>query len=377
MREQQPIIQSYVNKLISDLRKSASDGPQDLVAWFNWTTFDVIGRLAFGEDFSCLERCETHPWIEAVFNSLKALLFIRTVKRYGLLWLLPLIASKKTLTLRRYNFQFSNDRIESRIKRGSSEGDFWDNVLRKSDLSIEASQDVEHGMSFEEMAANASNIVLAGSETTATLLSGCVYQLLRNPRWMERVTQEIRGAFDSDDEIDLFSINSLPYTLAVLEETMRIYPPVPTQANRLVPDGGDTVDGIWLPGGTIIQIAQYAANHLPANFAMPDEFHPERFLPASVLSLLSPTEAAELDPEPFKLDDTEVMQPFSVGSRNCIGRNLAYAEMRLILAKFLWNFDIEATENTGSWMEDQKVFILWQKSPLWAKVTPVSKDRGI
>jgi averantin hydroxylase len=367
MREQQPIIQSYVDSLIANLRTKVDQGPQDMVAWFNFTTFDVIGRLAFGESFGCLDRGDSHPWIEAIFNNLKALVFIRTFQRLGFRRLLPLIAGTKAQKLRMYNHEFSSDRIESRVKRGAEQGDFWDNVLKHSDLERDPNVVPEKGMHIEEMKANASNLVLAGSETTATLLSGCVYQLLKNPEWMRKVTQEIRSSFKSKDDIDMFSVNKLEYTLAALEETMRIYPPVPTQALRLVPEGGDTIDGKYLPGGTLIQMPQYVAYHLPSNFAKPEEFHPERWLDVS----------AHPEAKEFEGDNKAVMQPFSVGPRNCIGRNLAYAEMRLILSKVLYSFDLELDEErTGDWTGVQKTFILWEKGPLWVNIKEAGKGRG-
>lgn len=66
------------------------------------------------------------------------------------------------------------------------------------------------------------------------------------------------------------------------------------------------------------------------------------------------------------------MQPFLVGPRNCIGRNLAYLEMRLILARLLWNFDVEAVDGKGGpqW-RSQKIFTLWEKTAMEVKLTPV------
>jgi cytochrome P450 len=210
--------------------------------------------------------------------------------------------------------------IKQRIARGNDEHDFWDHVLNQQEKS--------KGMNVEEMASNAANLVLAGSETTATLLSGCIYLLCKNPDAYAKVRKEIREAYTSDAEIDLFSTSHLKYTLAVLEETMRIYPPVPTPSSRTVPAGGDTVLGNFLPGGTVISLSQFIAYHYPPFWTKPEEFHPERFLGA----------------EEFKNDNFDVMQPFSMGPRNCIGRNLAYSEMRLLLTKFLWNFDVQLDE---------------------------------
>lgn len=339
MKEQQPHIVEYVDLLMNDLKKHAKEGPQDMVKWFNWTTFDVIGKLTFGEDFGCLKNSELHPWIAIIFGNLKAITIINSIKVLGFGWIVPYLISKGQMADIKYNFKFASDKIHARVAKGQGQNDFWDHVLEK------AGADTKTGMSVDEMVSNASNLILAGSETTATLLSGVIYYLCQDADAMSKITKEIRSAYTSDAEIDLFSTGELKYTLAVLEESMRIYTPVPTQGSRVVPAGGDTVLDHFLPGGTIIHFSQHVAHHLPSNFVKPEEFHPERFLGA----------------EKFKNDNFAVMQPFSVGARNCIGKNLAYAEMRLILAKFLWNFDVEfdqAKMGEGKAWLDQKTFIL-------------------
>ena len=271
-----------------------------------------------------------------IFKNLKSLMLLGSIRRLGLEWLLPYMASSDQVNARVYNYNYTTEMMKERLQRGSDQHDFWDNVLLHEDKKT--------GMSRDEMTSNASNLVLAGSETTATLMSGCIYQLCKNPEVQRLAAKEIREAFTSDQDIDLFSTSQLKYTLAVLEETMRIYPPVPTQTNRTVPAGGDTVMGQYLPAGTTISLPQYIAHHYPPYWTKAEEFHPERFLGA----------------EEFKNDNFEVMQPFSVGPRNCIGRNLAYSEMRLILARFLWNFDVELDEERmeGREWTDQKTFVL-------------------
>lgn len=67
-----------------------------MVAWFNWTTFDVISRLAFGEDFACLEKQEWHRWVKVVFGNLSAAVFMNIFKRMGMFWLMPYLAPKKS-----------------------------------------------------------------------------------------------------------------------------------------------------------------------------------------------------------------------------------------------------------------------------------------
>lgn len=104
-------------------------------------------------------------------------------------------------------------------------------------------------MSFEKLSANAEILVLAGSETTATLLSGCTYLLLTNPDKMEKLKHEVRSAFSSDSDITASSVNNLSYMLGVLNEALRLYPPVTSSLVRVVPPGGDMVADHWVPEG--------------------------------------------------------------------------------------------------------------------------------
>jgi averantin hydroxylase len=106
-----------------------------------------------------------------------------------------------------------------------------------------------------------------------------------------------------------------------------------------------------------VAVQQYAAARSSVNFHRADEFLPQRWLG---------------DPD-FVGDRREASQPFSIGPRNCIGRQLAYAEMRLILAKILWHFDLELDESKmggRDWLAEQGVWILWDKSPLWVHLKP-------
>jgi cytochrome P450 len=67
------------------------------------------------------------------------------------------------------------------------------------------------------------------------------------------------------------------------------------------------------------------------------------------------------------------MQPFSVGPRNCIGRNLAYAEMRLILARIIFSFDLRLADDSKDWFSRNESYFVWHKPPLNIHLTPVSR----
>jgi cytochrome P450 len=158
---------------------------------------------------------------------------------------------------------------------------------------------------FADLESNAPILVFAGSETTATALSGAVYYVLRNPRVYDRLVKEIRSSFRHQGEISLSRVNELKYMLAVLDETMRLYPPAGSNQPRVLPPQGATICGQPIPGNTKVGIPHYACFRSPSNFANPEQFVPERFV----------------DEDPvYAGDKRDALQPFLVGPRNCIGR---------------------------------------------------------
>ncbi|KFY12419.1 hypothetical protein V492_03889 [Pseudogymnoascus sp. VKM F-4246] len=345
LREQEPLITGYVDLLIQRLRERADGRPLDMVAWYNWTTFDLIGDLAFGESFGCLEACQYHPWISMLFTSIKAGAFVSSLKRYGIKWMMALLVPKKLLKSRTESIELTKRKVMKRLEQGTSRPDFMSHILRHND---------EKGMIVPEIITTSALLIVAGSETTATLLSGATFHLLKNPNVMEKLLKEIRGTFKKEEDIDFAGVNGLEYMLAVLDESMRMYPPVPTGMPRRVPADGDVICDRWVPGGTAVSVNNWSTYHSEANFREPNSFIPERFL----------------DDPRFASDNKKALQPFSLGPRNCVGKNLAYAEMRLILARVLWNFDLELAPESENWA-DQEIFSLWEKGQLHVKLTPV------
>lgn len=104
---------------------------------------------------------------------------------------------------------------------------------------------------------------------------------------------------------------------------------------------------------TIVSVHHSSAYWSEVNFHQPLSFIPERWLPETTKDPSSPS---------FN-DNRGVVQPLSVRHRNCIGRNLAYNEMRLILARVLWNFDLELCQESQDWA-NQNSYVLWEKPEL-------------
>lgn len=133
---------------------------------------------------------------------------------------------------------------------------------------------------------------------------------------------------------------------------MRLYPPVPTGLPRQVPKGGARICGEYVPEDVTVSVSQWATYHSESNFYDAESFIPERWLGEDAR---------------FEHDNHAAFQPFSVGPRNCIGRNLAYHECRLLLTEVFWNFDLELMDKSRDWT-DQKVFSFWDKTELLVRL---------
>ena len=137
----------------------------------------------------------------------------------------------------------ANERIRRRRAQGVSidgqRNDFMTFILRHND---------EKGMSDPEIEATLRILVLAGSETTATALSGIMGNLL-SPKAMKELTSEIRSSFRHASEISAERVSELSYLGAMIEEGLRLCTPVALRMPRVVPAGGAEVSGHLLPEG--------------------------------------------------------------------------------------------------------------------------------
>ncbi|CAG9986847.1 unnamed protein product [Clonostachys byssicola] len=351
MLEQQPLINKYIDLLIQRLHENSSSGTRavDVVAWYNYTTFDIIGDLAFGEPFGCLENSAAHAWVDMIFALVKINAFSGLIGRYPLIaaflqYCIPAGVRRKADMLT----EMARTKVEKRLALNTDRPDFIRNMLSKGDLSTLWRPLTNQSMTHEEIHDNARLLIGAGSETTATALSAATYFLGSHPHVLAKLTEEVRSSFSSEQEIDVVNVQKLTYMLAVLDESLRLHPPSPIANLRRVATGGATICGQFVPHGTSIGVWHWAMFRNPENFTLPESFIPERWL----------------GDRRFLGDKKEALQPFSYGPRNCIGKNLAYVEMRVILARIIWNFDLVMAHDSQNWMNKEEVYTLWMKGPL-------------
>ncbi|KAF9160161.1 hypothetical protein DFQ26_005811 [Actinomortierella ambigua] len=170
--------------------------------------------------------------------------------------------------------------------------------------------------------------LIAGSETTSTALTWALLYLVKHQDKLKRLREEIDGATSgnpSNQLPKLEQVRKLPYLDAVLNESFRLRPVAATGIPREVPEDREML-GHKIPKGTIC-LAQIRQLHSdPLFFPKPDEFIPERWIPSE---------------SPFPPIQDFTFYPFSAGTRNCVGKNFAMMELRLILSAIVSTYDLE------------------------------------
>ena len=153
--------------------------------------------------------------------------------------LIPKSAYKATQA----HFAMSSDKVRRRIATKTDRKDLLSYVLALND---------ENGLTLPELEATSSIIILAGSESTSTMLTGTTNLLLRNPAKLEKLIAEVRTSFTRESDITLDALEQLPYLRVVFQEAFRLTPPVPTQIPRIVPPEGDVICGRVIPGNASV-----------------------------------------------------------------------------------------------------------------------------
>ncbi|THV46320.1 hypothetical protein BGAL_0395g00010 [Botrytis galanthina] len=365
-KSHEPTLKKYIDLLVLRLNEAIAgqrtdNGTVDLVQWLNFTTFDIIGDLGWGSSFKCLQESSYHPWIKVVLH-FKAVLIANSIKYYP--WLeafLMKITPASALEDLRQALETGHLRVQDRLDHDVNQPDIMSHVIDHNKSSTEMA------LSTGEIEMNSMALIVAGSETLTTTLAAAIHFLLENPKCLETLEREIRTNFSMEEQITNESTISLPYLMAVLNESLRMSPPLPDSLRREVPSGGATIAGHFVPGGTTVSVACWSLFHSSSNFASPDEFIPERWLDNSGNRTSMNKQA----------DSENVFYPFSLGAHNCIGQPLAWMEMRLILSRLIWNFHIQVPsgEKLQNWT-DQKIFWTWDKVPLNVQLRSVEHSEN-
>lgn len=331
MREFEPLMLSHIDTFVKELAKSCRDEDTvfDMTDRCRYLGFDIIGQLGFGTALELQTSTKNHFMISGMDTSnFRTNLYIQfpMLKRTGMeLLLYPFILTSQMAYYRKLRDLIVARRAEGKHARK----DLYSFVIDIKD------PETGEGMRLRDIWSEAAFFMPAGGDTTSTALTGLFFYLSRYPTCYKRLAEEIRTTFISGSEIRHGTkLSGCTYLRACIDESMRMTPPIPTTLWRQLPESDFeqplVIEGQLIPPGTEVGVNIYTLHHNEEYFPDSYLFDPERWL--------------EEDPARKKLMH-DAFTPFSIGSRGCGGKGMAYQETSIAIAKTLWYLDFERPKN--------------------------------
>ncbi|KAH9718028.1 cytochrome P450 83B1 [Citrus sinensis] len=290
-----PIREDEVSRMIESISKSAAASKQvNLSEIMMSLSCNIICRLGFGkrsgdESETITERSRFHT----LLNEIQALFYQELIDEH--------LDPKRT-------------------KAKVQQEDLVDVLLQ-----IRKDHGFKVDLTLDHIKAVLMNIFVAGTDTSAATLVWAMTYLMKHPRVMKKVQEEIRSLVGGKKSfVDEDDVQELHYHKAVVKETMRLQPPVPLLVPKETIEKC-TIDGYEIPAKTLVYVNAWAIGRDPEAWENPEEFNPERFIDRSI---------------DFKGQNFEFI-PFGAGRRICPGMHLGTANVELALANLLYKFDWE------------------------------------
>jgi cytochrome P450 len=299
-------VQSFAPAIVAAARRRAADwipgATIDIGAEMRTLTMDVIGRVLFGTELGSEAERIGHAVSRLQASMVAAML-------------LPPMPPKRARAVARAvpGVGRASETLESLVTRiidgriAAPHSEPTDLL----DLLLAAGQD-EQPLGREEIQNEVMTLVLAGHETTANTLTWALTLLSRYPAARERLAAEV-GEVLGDRDPHPADIDGLQWTQAVINETLRLYPPAWTVERDAAED--DDIAGIRVVAGNTVAISPYLLHRNPEFWPNPEGFDPRRFLPENASSR-----------------QKYAFVPFGGGRRICVGAGLAQLEATLALA---------------------------------------------
>ena len=302
-----------INDMTTQLATSWMSKRSDETVWLDRdmsrVTFQIVSRTLFGAD------------IDESANEMTDILHIvnqHPLKLASLLTLFPWLPVPSNQRFARIKAQLDgivDGLVDQRVVQGEQgRGDIVDRLLAARDA------DSGEGMSRAQMRDELITLLLAGHETSATALVWTYHLLGQYPEVEARLVAELDQALAGRPALSA-DLARLPYLKQVVQESMRLYPPVWGIARRANEDA--EFGGYRVPAGAYVSISMYALHRHPDYWPNADRFDPDRF-----------------DPKRNEQRHSYCYIPFSAGPRACIGASMAMLEVQLVLAQLLQRFRV-------------------------------------
>ncbi|KAL5514533.1 hypothetical protein ACEPAG_1849 [Sanghuangporus baumii] len=343
IKEFQPVVESRVLELVGEFSKPVSPSPGgeenslDLALWMSNFSHDFMGDMVFGGSLGLMQSSNGDGIRNIIEGNMKTLGILGQIP-----WATSLFHRLSGVPKGQRNLQkFAFQRYVMRKEQGPTKRDLFHYITNEEGLEkVETPQD----QSMNDIIA----AVVAGADTASTVLSGLFFHLLSNPSVFDRLKEEVDSEFPvtEGEPFDAVRLARMSYLNACINEALRLQPPVPTMLQRspLEGSGGKPIAGRFIPESTAVYVPPYALHRDPRYFSpFPDSFIPERWIDNNIKFTTN----------------TSAFIPFSTGPSNCIGKNLAMLEMRMVVAAIVQKFDVRfaVDYDPRKWEEELQDFM--------------------
>lgn len=265
----QPEVRRLVEKAVGKIRADAAveGGTADVAKWWKFMASDVVSRLSFGEAFNMLDgldRADMRFW--AALRTLGQTILLRQyvspetidvlARVLPIAWLRRVAAAKQAI------YDQGSIAVENMRKKDGDTRNIFYKIVEEADHK-EAS-----GLTDDAVRSEAATFMIGGAETTSAALTYLTWAIVRRPDLQRRIEEEVAGLKpDFTDE----DVEALPLLNRVINENLRLYNPTAGANARTCPPGGATIDGVYIPGGSVVCTLGYAVHRIPEIFPNGDE----------------------------------------------------------------------------------------------------------
>lgn len=356
------------------LKKAAKVAkPIRLDQFVNYFTFDVVGQLAMGGPIGFLEQeRDVDGIIQSIHDGFYLMSNMGTVPGQ-MYWMNNKFARylvQKFGGARLNSFEiflnWLDTRIDERMRNGLGNRRF--DMLQ---YFINGKDPSGNLVTKGEVMIEGVNILGAGADTTAISILAVLGNILQNPDAFQRLRKELDDAHERLNVLSLpfRELDKLPYLSAVVRESVRLHPSITYQLPRIPPPGGMDICGYHVPSSVSCGISPAAMNRSTSLFGEDAyQWIPERWLPindtAEEAKRLRIMEQNLTTVSPLSLNvpcenrtfPTDTMIKFGMGSRSCVGRNLALVEVYKYVATLVRHFDARIINRDRPWVTKSQWF---------------------
>ncbi|KAJ5805507.1 Cytochrome P450 [Penicillium pulvis] len=335
LRDYAPRVSHYTELLIQNIH-SELGRPMDVSRWFNYYSFDVMGDLSFGKSFDMLVDGKDAYILKQMHADMKNVgLFSH------LTWLFPFFKRIPVLNTNYLKFwSWVDKHVEERIQNSPDRPDVFSWILENYEQHPKTKQNTL------DLHGDAYLIIVAGSDTTAATLTNMFFHLAFDRTLCDNLQAEL----DALPDLSYDSLRGAKLLEAVINETLRLHPAVPSGTQRKSPPEGMTIGNTYIPGDVIVCVPVHTLFRDERVFVRPNEFLPERWTT-----------------HPELVKDPSVFIPFSSGPYSCVGKQLALMELRRVTAEILTRYDtaFDGKQTVPAFWDGKRDTFTLVTAPLW------------